>query len=223
MSHNKEQRLNNERESTSPIERRAFEFQARASNDGAMTIGGSAALYDRYTSLGWFAEVIERGFFDDIDMEPCVCLYNHDVNYVLGRKKAGTLELKVTENGLEYESKLPESRRDVFEAIERGDVYQSSFGFTVREAEWVEMSREELQGKLPDEEIDRLMYGGTVSVRRLKKGLTLYDVSPVTFPAYADTTVAKRSFDAVRRNKQQQSKPHHRSAARARIALALHS
>lgn len=192
----------------SEMERRVFNFEARAnSSDGKMTIGGTAAVFNRYTNMGWFAEVIEPGFFDNMDMEQCACLYNHDVNYVLGRKKSGTLTLAIVPDGLDYTSNLPDTRRDVFESVERGDVYQSSFGFTVSEAEWQEMTREQLQGFMSQDDIDALMYAGTVSVRRLKRGKKLYDVSPVTFPAYADTTVAKRGFDLLGVKKEQPQAP----------------
>lgn len=152
-------------------------------------------MFGKYTNMGWYAEVLEPGFFDGSDMDQCACLYNHDVNVVLGRKRSSTLSLKIDFAGLDYESKLPKTRADVYEVIERGDVYQSSFGFTVKEAKWEEMTREQLQGKMSESDIDMLLSAGTVSVRRLVKCRTLYDVSPVTFPAYADTTVAKRSLE----------------------------
>lgn len=153
-------------------------------------------MFGKFTNMGWYAEVLEPGFFDGCDMEQCACLFNHDVNMVLGRKRSSTLVLKTDYSGLDYESKLPKTRADVYEVIERGDVYQSSFGFSVKEAKWEEMTREQLQGKMSEADIDMLLSAGTVSVRRLVKCRTLYDVSPVTFPAYADTTVAKRSLEA---------------------------
>lgn len=218
----KAEQPNNNKPEGPAIERRFFSFEARAAaNDGKMTIGGTAAMFEKYTNMGWYAEVIMPGFFDNCDMEQCACLFNHDVNMVLGRKKSGTCNVKVTKAGLDYESTLPESRRDVFEVVERGDVYQSSFGFVTRKAEWEEMTREELQGVLSDADIDRLMYGGSVSVRKLIECETLYDVSPVTFPAYQDTSVAKRSFDAAEHRKIKG--PNAKSAAKAKAALALHN
>jgi HK97 family phage prohead protease len=64
---------------------------------------------------------------------------------------------------------------DLLESVKRGDITQSSFAFTVREDEWL----------YEDDEIVRV-------VHRADK---LYDVSPVTYPAYTDATAAMRSLD----------------------------
>lgn len=187
------------RKDAAEVERRAFHIEMRAdSADDEMKVAGSAALFNRYTNMGWFAEVIDPGFFDGIDDSDCACLFNHDTNLILGRKRSGTLVLTYTKDGLQYDCKMPKSRADVYESIERGDVSQSSFGFTVAEHKWEEVTREELRGKMKEEEIDMLLSAGTVSVRHLVKGKKLYDVSPVTFPAYSDTTVAKRSYEAYK-------------------------
>ena len=53
-----------------------------------------------------------------------------------------------------------------------------SFGFRAREQEWIEREGENELRRLIDVE--------------------LIEVSPVTFPAYADTSIAKRSHDAMR-------------------------
>ena len=63
----------------------------------------------------------------------------------------------------------------MLESVKRGDVTQSSFAFTVRDDEWI----------FEDDKIIRM-------VHRVDK---LYDVSPVTYPAYVDATAAMRSLD----------------------------
>lgn len=105
-------------------------------------------------------------------------LFNHDPNHVLGRFPS-TLRMKVDEQGLRYEIKMPESRRDLIESIERGDIRGSSFSFIVSPGgeEWsVEEGR---------------------SIRTVKSIASLIDVGPVTFPAYPDASVAvaRRSYD----------------------------
>jgi HK97 family phage prohead protease len=92
-------------------------------------------------------------------------LFNHDPNYLLGRFP-NTLRMKVDEHGLRYEIKMPHSRRDLVESIERGDIRGSSFSFVVAPGgdEWsVEEGR---------------------SIRTVKRIASLVDVGPVTFPAY---------------------------------------
>lgn len=186
------------------FERRYFQVSARAqkAEDGRMEIGGYGAVFDQYTNMGWYAEIIEPGFFDGIKDDRCACLFNHDPNQVLGRRKNSTLTLKIDEKGLDYHSVLPSHRSDVYELVEGGYVYESSFAFTTLKSTWEEVDRSLLAGKLTEADLDSLSYGGKVSVRRLVQGKELFDVSPATYGAYegssADTRVAKRSFDAWR-------------------------
>lgn len=175
----------------------ASELRAKKDDPGKMVIGGLAARFDSYTNMGWFVEVIKPGFFDEINTDQTAALKNHDSNMVLARTSNNTLKLTVTPEGLEYEAELPDTQtaRDTYAEIQRGDIHQSSFQFTVKEAVWREVDRAELAGIIDEPTLDRLSYGGKVEIRELVKGGTLYDVSPVTFPAYQDTTVAKRAHD----------------------------
>ena len=163
------------------IERRTFAVELRAADDDTRSVEGYAAVYNSESNtLGWFTEVIEPGAFRDaLERSPdIVALYNHDENMVLGRRSAGTLEVNEDDTGLRYRiPELPKSREDVYEAIKRGDVSKSSFAFTIAAGgdKW-----EELDGK---------------TVRTITKFDRIYDVSPVVYPAYSDTSVAKRSFD----------------------------
>lgn len=183
------------------VERRFFHSEARAAKreDGSMVIGGYGAIFNVYTNMGWYAEVVMPGFFDGIKDDRCACLFNHDANQVLGRKKNNTLTLKVDATGLDYESKLPNHRADVHELISEGYIYESSFAFTTLKTTWEEVDRSLLVGLLSEDDLNQLSYGGKVSVRKLEKGRELFDVSPVTYAAYegttTDTRIARRSFD----------------------------
>jgi HK97 family phage prohead protease len=114
-------------------------------------------------------------------MKDVVALFNHDMNMVLARTSSGTLKLNVTGNAMEYEFEAPNTTlgNDLLEMVKRGDVYQSSFAFTVEAEDWQERS-----GMKPKRVI-----------RSIKK---VYDVSPVTYPANPDTMVAKRGYDATK-------------------------
>lgn len=97
-------------------------------------------------------------------------LFNHDDEWVLGRVSSGTLRLSVDEVGLRYE--IDESPTDpqwasVASKIDRGDVDGSSFAFIPTRVTW----QQETIGKQ------------TIEVRWIED-LNLYDVGPVTFPAY---------------------------------------
>lgn len=186
----------------SPVERRYFQSEARAAkaDDGAMRVGGYGAIFNKYTNMGWYAEIVMPGFFDGIKDDRCACLFNHDQNIVLGRKKNETLTLKTDGNGLDYESLLPAHRADVYELVQRGDVYESSFAFTTLKSVWEDVDRSLLAGLLPESDLDALTYGGKITVRRLEKGKELFDVSPVTYAAYEGTTTdtreARSSYNA---------------------------
>ena len=140
-------------------------------------IEGYAALFNSRTDLGWMEEEILPGAFDEVLQDDVRCLFNHNPNFVLARTTSGTLSLEVDSKGLKYKYTTPDRTyaRDLADAISKGDVSQSSFAFSVEESIWVE--RED--GK---------------SLRQIKKLKRLYDVAPVTYPAYGDTSVAKRSF-----------------------------
>lgn len=169
------------------VERRAIAspVECRAEADGAGKIAGYAAVTERETviDLGFFAfrEKIAKGAFKDaIQNDDVRALFNHDPNYVLGRNTNDTLRLKEDGTGLRYEADIPDTQaaRDVRTLIQRGDVSGSSFAFTVEDDDDIWDDSEVKKGKLP--------------LRTIRK-VTLYDVSPVTYPAYEGTSVSARS------------------------------
>jgi HK97 family phage prohead protease len=161
---------------------RTFGMELRAMDqEEKRTVRGYAATFEsRSGDLGGFIESIDREAFSETDMEDVRALFNHDSNFVLGRTKAGTLRLMVDENGLAYEIDMPDTQlgRDMYESIKRGDISQSSFAFTIEDDEY----RKE---------------GDTV-FRTIKKIKKLYDVAPVTFPAYESTSVQARKIDELK-------------------------
>lgn len=197
----------------SVIERRFFHTEARAkkADDGRMVIGGYGALFNKYTNVGWYAEVVMPGFFDGIKSDRCACLFNHKEDIVLGRTKNNTLTLKIDATGLDYESVLPSHRSDVYELVEGGYVYESSFAFTTMKSTWEEVDRSLLVGLLSESDLDQLSYGGKVTVRKLEKGRELFDISPVTYAQYegttTDTRIAKRSFEAWKSEQKPEAPP----------------
>lgn len=150
--------------------------------DGKTVICGMAARYNvRSVDLGNFTEEIRSGAFDKVmkaEGRNVVGLYNHEQNYVLGTERAGTLRLLARDDGLGYEIDPPQTRQDVVELIQRGDVWGSSFAFTV-ERDGDEWTTDENGGHL----------------RYIRAIGGLYDVGPVLTPAYQDTSVAVRSLE----------------------------
>lgn len=168
---------------------RAFKFaegeglEERA--DGKLpTIRGHAAVFNSLSEdLGGFHEVIRPGAFratldEDADVR---ALVDHDPARIIGRTAAGTLELKEDKRGLKSTIKPADTSagRDIVESIRRGDVDSMSFAFTIRPGgdKW----REE----------------GDMTIREIT-AVDLYDVSPVTYPAYQKTDVAVRGLEEYR-------------------------
>lgn len=161
-------------------------------------IEGYASVFGKRANLHYFEEEVAPGAFDDVLNDDVRALINHDPQYVLARSVngKGTLSLSVDEHGLKYSYKTPNRSyaKDLQDAIEAGDVSQSSFAFEVKEDRW-----EKREGQ-PD-------------LRTITKFSRLYDVSPVTFPAYPDATVGKRSWEAHLEEKKKETEARNEDAA----------
>lgn len=154
------------------------ELRAVKKDDEPAKIVGYAARFNQLSDvLGNFREQIQPGFFDGIEADDVRALFNHDPNYVLGRSSAGTLKLAQDSEGLAVEIVPPDTTwaRDLLTSIQRGDVNQMSFAFTVAENgdKW-----EKVDGNW---------------IRTLIRKGRVFDVSPVTYPAYPQTSAAVRS------------------------------
>lgn len=150
--------------------------QLRAA-DEKKSIGGYAAKFNIDTNLGWMTESIGQGAFDDVLDNDVRCLFNHDPNQILGRTKSGTLTIEQDDTGLKYDNVMSLSSPvavHVMDSISRGDVNQSSFAFSIKEHSWEKRKTSE---------------GIEYYHRTILKVETLYDVSPVVYPAYDDATV----------------------------------
>lgn len=171
-------------------EKRTFTGTVNYREDGEgmpKEIGGIAAVINSVTDLGYFEEVIMAGAFDnalskDYDIR---CLFNHEAELILGRTKANTCKVFVNGDGnLEY-TWVPDyenpTHMSVVRSIMRGDITQSSFAFTIKEQTWSESTKY-----------------GTMGKRTIKVIEDLYDVSPVTYPAYEETEADARSIAQLR-------------------------
>lgn len=165
------------------IERRFHCTQIRAKGADSMTIVGHAAVFDQLSDdLFGFRERIAKGAFaESIEKDDIRSLWNHDANFVLGRNIAGNLRLAEDDIGLAIENDLPDTQmaRDLMVSIRRGDISQMSFGFITAPGG------------------DSWRYENGEPIRTLEK-VQLFDVSPVTYPAYPQTDVSARNFYAAR-------------------------
>lgn len=158
-------------------------FEARAEESGDLFIEGYFSVFNSdYELWPGATESVAPGAFTDTISGDVRALVDHETRLVLGRSKAGTLELREDSHGLWGRVKINRDDSDamnLYARVQRGDVDQCSFGFDIL-----------------DEETD-YREDGTAhwTIRKVK----LYEVSVVTFPAYEDTGVAarKRDFEAI--------------------------
>lgn len=168
-------------------ETRTISIEFKSSQEGTgRTVEGYAALYSEVSGeLYGFEEVIEPGAFDNANFSDVRALFNHDPSQILARTASGTMVITPDEKGLRYSFEMPETTlgNDLLVMMKRGDISQSSFAFTIENDTW-----EERTGMLP--------------LRRILSVETVYDVSPVTYPAYTQTTATARSLDGLKEPKE---------------------
>ena len=159
------------------VEQRAYDGELKAAVEGR-TVEGYASVFNSMSEdLGGFREIILPNAFSDVLDNDVRALYNHDSNYLLARTTSGTLELKEDEKGLYYRFEMPNTSygNDMLELFRRGDLSQSSFGFTVEKDSW----------RMEDGQ----------HVRYIERVGSLFDVSPVVFPAYSQASSGLRSAE----------------------------
>jgi HK97 family phage prohead protease len=174
---------------TDDVEVRGAEYgptriELREDDDGeAKGITGLGIPTGVTADIGWFTEEIDpaavrHAVTEDWDIRG---LFNHDPNMLLGKTGSGTMSIRSAKAGLEYDiPELPETRADVLESVKRRDIDGNSFSFTVGIEEWDER-----------EELDK-------PHRRIKQFGRLFDVGPVTYPAYeGQTVVSARAMEHV--------------------------
>lgn len=157
-------------------------------------VGKAVVFNERSQLLGYFFEQIVPSAFEGCDMSDVACLKNHDDNLLLGRTGGG-LDLEIREDGLYFVATPPNTTtaRDTIEEIRSGAIKGCSFQFSISPggSDW---DTDPITG---------------ADIRTVKKIAKLYDVGPVTFPAYlqTNTDVAKRSYEAYKKEKEQVPPP----------------
>lgn len=157
-------------------EERSYQVEMRVEDGDEPKIRGHAAVFNKLSVplMGFREKVSPGAFLKSIENSDIRALWNHNPDYILGRNKSGTLSLEEDKRGLAIEISPPDTQwaRDLMETIKRGDVDQMSFAFQIARESWDETGKE--------------------SVRTLEE-VELFDVSPVTYPAYPQTDVKVRS------------------------------
>lgn len=174
--------------SKNECEYRSYSFDIRAEmNEETGVITGRPIVYNSRTDLGWCDEVIDQGALDKADLRDVRFLVNHDTSKIpLARSRNNnansTMQLTVDEAGLAIRVNLDvknnSEARNLYSAIERGDISGMSFGFFVDGEAW-----DDLESDHP--------------LRRITAISSVIEVSACTFPAYEATSITARSKEAL--------------------------
>lgn len=159
-------------------------LEIRQVEGGAPVITGYAVVFNVWsrTLYDWngqpFVERFAPGVFDNwLQNNPeLIALWNHNADMPLARMSRGTLRIAIDAIGLRFEIDPPANSwgQDALIAIRRGDVNGMSFLFEANADAWEKP-------------------GADGVARRTVLKSMLYEISPVTFPAYLATTVQVRA------------------------------
>jgi HK97 family phage prohead protease len=200
-AHDEENKMKNEMDTRA---RRGLELENENRDDGGALpkIVGYAAVFGERSEPLPFREVIRPGAFDRSLNEAADvrALINHDAGRIIGRSRAGTLEMITDSRGLRVKIDPPNNAegQGLVESIRRGDLDGMSFGFRTVADEWSE--------------------DGGEQIRELVE-VELFDVSVVTWPAYPETAAGLRSMGEWMKEKADPVGDHpRRTAVRLRMA-----
>lgn len=163
---------------------RSFSAEIREERkNGKATLVGHAAVFNSLSEdFGGWRERIAPGAFDGVLGDDVYALFNHDPNFIVAATADGTLRLSQDNTGLLAEMEPMDTQliRDlVVTPIRQGKVRKMSFAFDIPVGgdEWT-------------------LEEGT-DIRVIKRVGRLYDVSPVTYPAYPGTDISARTLRAI--------------------------
>lgn len=162
----------------------AFEVRAEESEEHGHYLTGRPIVYNQCTDLGWCDEIIEAGALTETDLKDVRLLVNHNTDMIpLARSRnnteSSTMQLCPDDDGMTIRADLDiENNADakaLYSAVSRGDISGMSFMFTVDRDAW-----DDIESDHP-----------TRHIRSIGK---VFEVSAVTFPAYAQTSIQARGL-----------------------------
>lgn len=178
--------------------------------NGTLELTGYAAVFNSDSEPLPFIERIAPGAFAKTLSE------NADVRFLsldhdgmpLARTRSGTLELSEDEIGLKFVAQLPDTNaaRELWTAIDRGDISEMSFTFRVIRQQWSEnrARRTLIEVSLVDGDISPVVYpaykGASVEARNMKDKVVEVQAKLATYKEHraAENAPAKQlAFDAV--------------------------
>ena len=164
---------------------------ARAFTTNGRTVSGYAIRFNEDSAFMGFTERISPSALPASMLENAdiFAYFNHDWGKVLARTP-NSLKLDLRSDGLYYEFEAPNTQdgNDLLEHIKRGEMYGTSFAFSLPE---------DGSGEVWTKQED-----GTY-LREIVMFDALYEISPVYTPAYPTTSVSARCLEYVRKLEEQ--------------------
>jgi HK97 family phage prohead protease len=165
---------------------RAFDFEVRAdqSEEHGHFLAGRPIVFGQRTNLGWYDEIIETDALDETDLKDVRFLINHNVDMIpLARSRNNTanstMQMSVGAEGMDIRVDLDTENnadaRSLYSAVERGDISGMSFMFTVDKDAWDDIDSDH-------------------PTRHIRSISRVFEVSAVTWPAYAQTSISTRGL-----------------------------
>jgi HK97 family phage prohead protease len=182
-------------------------FEIRADDEGdGLTLEGYGAVFASPTRIdsweGVFDEEIARGAFKaSLKERTPVLQFDHGRHSMVGSIPIGSFEtLREDATGLFINARLHDNYlvQPVRDAIKSQSISGMSFRFSVVKDEW----RDAAGKKVKPEDVTRLLWSSdrddeSSILKRTLKEVRLFEVGPVVFPAYADTSVGVRSRELL--------------------------
>lgn len=184
---------------------RDVNLRASGSEDDAQDyVEGIGIVYDTEVEI-WpgFFEKIRSGALSDSLKDGSVkkSFFNHNPSFVLSTTESDpALELKDESDGLRFKSPIPDTTygNDLRENLKRKNVRGASFSFDV------------------DKEDEIITIDEKDNWHREITKATLYEIGPVTNPAYESTEVSLRSVENIVKEIKQRNAPKTDNAAEIR-------
>lgn len=165
---------------------RAFDFEIRAeeNDEHGHYLTGRPIVYNQRTDMGWYDEIIDAGALDNADLKDVRLLINHNTAMIpcarsRNNNENSTMQLKPHAEGMDMRADLDidnnADSKALYSAVRRGDISGMSFMFTVDKDAW-----DDIDSDHP-----------TRHIRSFRK---VFEVSAVTFPAYAQTSIQARGL-----------------------------
>jgi HK97 family phage prohead protease len=189
------------------------------SRNDKKTLSGRAAAFGKISEdLGGFREIIKPGCFTNAMKrgDETIFCFNHQPSTIMARTRNGSLRLRQSDEGLDFEADLPDTTTadDVYALVKGGLVTECSFAFRTDKDSWPSLA--EAMGMFSATDFASAGFSSSsdrnVPIRVLED-LTLYDTSVVCSPAYGNGATNVAAYPEISSVDPAATRPHMEGAS----------